>query len=346
MSQRLSGDGDGDRAGELGAVPHAGSVESVRMDARARGSGQVFQVVGGTQYVVQHQHHHQRGGGVPLGLPELRIWIDRLVRDYRVHVGAQRGRGGRRQLEALQREFGGAAGAGRRDGKERVRRLVAAGAVQYLQEAARVPSEPLPVVVMADVAVFALWPVVQAPDLPPDWQDQLAELTTPRLAALVAQARASAAEGRPVAVDAFARVLADKPFAHGILALLEDLADPRGAGACLTALALAARVPAPPRKAPRALLGWLLGVGTGAVAGGAAADPDLVARIWEWMDEEGVQKRSGYEGDPDHPVDLGWGGEREDEERDGHRGDGGRHPLLPGRAPRAGSDGSVDDLFG
>jgi hypothetical protein len=136
---------------------------------------------------------------------------------------------------------------------------------------------------MTDLAVFALWPVIETPRLPDGWQEHLAELTSLRLAALVSQARQLGARGRPVAVEGFARTLAAKPFTHGVLALLEDLADPQGGGASLTVLALAGGFPPPPRKPDtKALLGWL--IGAGAVGGAtASATPMAAERAWLWL---------------------------------------------------------------
>lgn len=275
------GTGDAERDRDTG-LPDGG----IRLVARGRGRAQVYQVVGGTQHVVHH--HYGDGPAVPLGLPGLRLWIDRLAADYREIVAAGEAPGGRRQRAGLQRELVAlraqlAGDGGHRDGADQVRRLLAAGAVQYLDAAGRVPAESLPEALVVDFAVFALWPVVQAPVLPTGWEGQLAALTSPRLAVLVAGAR-EAGRGEGLGLEDFGRSLAERPFAHGVLALLEDLADPRRGGACLTALAVAARTPPPPQRlGGKATLRWLFGAG---VAGGAAgAGAELAERVWEWLEE-------------------------------------------------------------
>ncbi|MFI1360630.1 hypothetical protein ACH4TV_44725 [Streptomyces sp. NPDC020898] len=330
----------------------ASSAERIHLRAQASGHGHIYQTVNGAQNVVHQHHHYGDGLPAPLALPELRLWIARLAADYRTLVksgdgppGRREAVGHKRQLERLAGELSGSAGRG--DGKNQLRRLLTAGAVQYLGLASGVPGDPLPEQLMVDLAVFALWPVVVAPALPDDWQDHLAELTGPRLAVLVGQARELGARGQAPAVEAFGRVLAEKPFAHGVLALLEDLADPRGGGACLTAMSLAERLPPPPQKdGAKAVLTWLLAAGAGAAA---TEGPDLAERVWHWLQgtARGTSPRPG--GDPGH-VDSG-----DDPEQ--HRGGGsGRHTPVAGRGPdvgppgagpggRGGVTGFLDDLF-
>ncbi|MEW2082020.1 hypothetical protein [Streptomyces sp. NPDC005283] len=307
-------------------------AEQISLEARATGHGQTYQVVHGKQRIVHHHHYHGDGLPAPLPLPDLQLWIARLAADYRALVKAGDGPSGRReaaghgrQLDVLERELAGS--AGRRNGKDPLRRLLAAGAAQYLDRASRVPTDPLPEQLMVDLAVFALWPVIEAPALPVDWQDHLAALTTPRLAVLVSQVRQLGIRGKAVAPDAFGRALADKPFAHGVLALLEDLADPRGGGACLTAISLAGRVPPPPQKASaKAVLGWLLAGGTVAIEG-----PDLAEHAWHWLQDMAggaTPRPRGGSGDIDDNLEK-------------HRGGaGGRHAHLPGQRSAVGPPGS------
>ncbi|MCX5072584.1 hypothetical protein OHA84_28305 [Streptomyces sp. NBC_00513] len=326
--------------------------EGIHVEARVQGQGQAYQVVQGTQKIVHHHHYSGSNPAPPLGLPELRLWIKRLASDYRtliadgsVKPGRRQAAAHHRQLDALYGELAGA--AGNRDGKEQLRRLLAAGAVQYLDRATPVPDGALPEAVMVDLVVFALWPVVQTPRLPGGWQDHLAELTTPRLAAFVAGARDAAGRGRPISPEAFGRALAGKPFAPGILALLDDLDDPRGGGASLTALSLAGRYAQPPQKAgAKALLGWLLGAGAvGAVGGaGAASAVDFADRAWQWLHDTGRGSTHHGSGGPD----MG-----DDEDLDQHRG-GGRvthgagpaHGAGPSHGPGHDAVGDfIDDLF-
>ncbi|MGN9819567.1 hypothetical protein ACTMUQ_29980 [Streptomyces sp. SD11] len=315
-------------------------VKQIHVNARVKGQGHSYQVVHGTQSVVHHHYYaetHER----PLDLADLRLWIARMTADYKALVkvgsaplGRRQAAGYAKQLGALRDELDAA--AGRRSGRDQLQGLLAAGAAQYLRKAKQLPEEPLPESMMLDLAVFALWPVVQAPGLPVGWQDQLAQLTSPRLATLVSQARQAGERGHPVASDVFGRVLADKPFAHGILALLEDLGDPRGSGACLTPIALAQEFSTPPQKAGgKAVLIWMLG---GAAVGGtsAAAALELAEKVWEWLHDESrgtsvPLPQIGTNVDSDgHPSS--------------HRG-GGRlsHDLKPGT--ESGAGGFLDDLL-
>ncbi|MFJ5548437.1 hypothetical protein [Streptomyces sp. NPDC093225] len=290
-----------ERMPETGPEDAGAAHDGVRLVARARGRAQVHQVVGGSQHVehhhVEHHHHYGGGGAAPLGLPELRLWIDRLATDYRALVRAGEVPGGRREIAGRQRELDAltdqlAGAAGRRDGADQLRRLLAAGAARYLAEAGTGPSaDPLPEALVVDLAVFALWPVVQAPRLPPEWQSELGALTSPRLAALVDRVRETRA-----APDALVRALAGGQVAPGVLALLDDLADPRGAGACLTALALAAGMPPPPQRAGAgAVLGWLLGAGA-LTALAAEHGPGLAERAWRWIEDEVRGGGAGWRG--------------------------------------------------
>ncbi|MBK3584490.1 hypothetical protein [Streptomyces sp. PvR018] len=324
-------------------------ADQIHQQARAKGHAQIHQVHG-TQNVVHHYHYPGDSAGAPLALPDLRVWIERLASDYRALITAgdlppqrRRRTDGLGQLDSLRNELDGAGGP--RHGKDQLRRLLAAGAAQYLHQAARLPTDPLPESVMVDLAVFALWPVVQSPRLLDGWQDHLAELTAPRLAMMVSQAREASQRGHPVPADVFSRALADRPFAHGILALLEDLSDPRGSGACLTPIALAGGFLPPPRNAgAKAVLGWLLGAGAGAAGGvGAVEASETAEQAWRWLQDS--VRRSGT------PASGSAGLDHQDVDQP--RGSGGRgaRPGGPEADPGAGhqsgrgSGGFIDDLF-
>ncbi|MFF2524233.1 hypothetical protein [Streptomyces liangshanensis] len=302
--------------------------------ARVKGQGHAYQVVNGTQNIAHH--HHYEGLRAPLALPDLRLWIDRMAADYRTLAAVGKGPVGRRrassrtgELDSLQKDL--AATLEARKPGDQVRRLLAAGAAQYLYKSTRLPDGTLPESMMIDLAVFALWPLVQIPAPPAGWQDELARLTSPRLSLLVAQARQAGERGRPVPPDLFGRALAERPFTHGILALLEDLGDPRGGGACLTPLALAQGFSAPPRKAePKAMLAWLFGAA--ALGGvGTSAATELAEQVWTWIHR---QER----GTPD-TASVG-GTDADDDGRPGNH-----HGTRPGYGPDPDDQGFLDDLF-
>ncbi|MGW4726495.1 hypothetical protein [Streptomyces sp. NPDC004291] len=315
---------------------------TIRQDARAQGQGQVYQVAHGNQKIVHHHHHGAARPAVPYNLPELRVWIERLTADYRLLLAARgelpRGRReaaqDRKTLEALGADLAG--NPGRRDGKDQVRRLLAAGAAQYLSRGGPVPAGTLPEAVMVDLVVFALWPVVQSPGLPEGWHDHLAELTTPRLAAFTAAARDAVRRGRTVTPEEFGRHVADKPFARAVLALLEDLDDPRRGGAALTALSLAAHHAPPPQKAGgKVLLGWLLSGAAGAAVGGTAVGvADLTEDVWHRLHSTTRDTPSGAPGSSD--VDQ--------EDLEQHRGGGSRGSYAPGHPPTGGTGTATDFL--
>ncbi|WP_033346233.1 hypothetical protein [Catenuloplanes japonicus] len=219
-----------------------------------------------------HIHYHFPPGRPP-DLLTLRLWVDRVAADYRTLVSETGEPAGGAHLRGLDLVLAGldsgaasGRGAGRPEGEGRgdvVRRLVVAGIVRYLASPGPPPDEPVIEQILLDLIVFSLWPVVTAQRLPPGWQGELAQLTSPRLAALVARERAKA---RPAA-EAFARTVADRSFSSAMVTLFDDLADPRRGGALLTAMAVAGGLPAPPAgpRNGRRVAAWTLGIAGGAV---------------------------------------------------------------------------------
>ncbi|MGM1063429.1 hypothetical protein [Saccharothrix sp. Mg75] len=235
-------------------------------------------------YVVHNDFYGNASQPAPLDLPQLRAWVDHLAVDYAALMAAVP----RRKRAAHEHRLGdlrAALGdADPRPGREAVRDLVVTGLVQYLAITRCTTPVPLSERVALDVVVFALWPVVQAPALPDDWEYDLAELASPRLASLVVQARRGLAAGHAVTSARFTRAIAAKPLSQGVLALFEDVADPRRGGAAITALALATGFPAPPtRRKPKEVFGWL--VACVAVTGTPDGFPlvEFTDRLWKWL---------------------------------------------------------------
>jgi hypothetical protein len=225
-------------------------------------------------------HHHYRDDRRPLDLLALRLWVDRIAADYRAMVEDTGDRAGATHVRHIDLVRAGLDDSGPENErrKDAVRRLIVAGIIGYLARPGTPPDEPVPEQILLDLIVFSLWPVVTAKKLPPGWQGELAQITSPRLAALVEQARA---EGKPTA-ETFARAVAKKPFSPAMVTLFDDLADPRRGGALLTAMAIAGGLPAPPtgRREGKKVAAWALAIAGGAALAEALRDRDSrAARI-------------------------------------------------------------------
>lgn len=207
-------------------------------------------------------HFHYRGRTAPLDLLTLRRWIDRIAADHRERAEADRGHAER--VSSVRAALDDEAAEEQRDV---VRRLLVAGVCGYLAHAGDESPPRLPEQVLLDVVVFALWPVVTARKLPRDWQGQLAEITSPRLAALVERTRRSGG-----AAEEFARAVARRSLYPAMSALFDDLADPRRGGALLTSMALVGGLPKPSTGHARTVLSWVVGVAGGAAALAAVLD--------------------------------------------------------------------------
>lgn len=225
-------------------------------------------------------HHHYRDDRRPLDLLTLRLWVDRIAADYRAMVKETGDRAGAAHVRQIDLVRAGLDDSGPENERRKdvVRRLVVAGIVGYLARPGAPPDEPVPEQILLDLIVFSLWPVVTAKKLPPGWQGDLAQITSPRLAALVERARA---ERKPTA-ETFARAVANKSFSSAMVTFFDDLADPRRGGALLTAMAIAGGLPAPPtgRREGKKVAKWVLAIAGGAALAEALRDRDSrAARI-------------------------------------------------------------------
>lgn len=247
-------------------------------------------------------------------MPRVKLWIDGLVSDYarQTEHGSSNKRGKAAKelkelkehathLAALKQEFSGTPSAEAAD--DTVRRLLAAGIVQYVYTTGGTPDDIAAKHVVQDVVVFALWQVVQANALPGQWQESLARITSLRMADLVAQARSANAARVPGNFAIFARALTSRPVAQGALNLLRDMADPGRGGTALTAIALAAGLPRPEsRRGPKSAAIWvftaLVGGALGAEGTNTADAVDKLARdAWEWITAAGTVAQTGRGGD-------------------------------------------------
>jgi hypothetical protein len=227
-----------------------------------------------------HIHYHYSDERQPLDLPALRLWVDRIRADYRAMVEDTGDRAGVAHLGPIDLVRAGLddSGPGSERRKDTIRRIVVVGVIGYLARPGTPPNEALPEQILLDLIVFSLWPMVTAKQLPSGWQGELAQMTSPRLAALVEGSRA---ERRPSA-EAFARAVSNKSFSAAMAALFDDLADPGRGGALLTAMAIAGGLPAPPvgRREGKRVAAWVLAVAGSAALAEAMGDRDAhVARI-------------------------------------------------------------------
>lgn len=204
--------------------------------------------------------HHHAAPRQPLDLLTLRQWVERVAAE---HSGTDRKQAA--QLDHVRAELADPAT------KDAVRRLMIAGLVGYLARPGEVPQQPVAGQILLDLVVFAVWPVVTAKKLPPGWEGDLAQLTSPRLAVLVQRARFERHSA-----EAFTRDVANGALSSAITALFDDLADPRRGGALLTALALAGGLEAPPtgKGAGRKVAVWALVIAGGATLAHALRQRD------------------------------------------------------------------------
>ncbi|MGW6935826.1 hypothetical protein ACWGE0_37625 [Lentzea sp. NPDC054927] len=226
------------------------------------------------------QIHHHAAPRQPLDLLTLRQWVEHIAAGQDQHA---------RQLDQVRAAVADPSTA------DAVRRLMIAGMVGYLARPGAPPDRPVAAQIVLDLVVFALWPVVTAKKLPPGWEGQLAQLTSPRLAVLVQRARE-----QPPAPEEFARTLASRSFTSATAMLFDDLADPRRGGALLTAMALAGGLEAPPtaRGAGRKVAVWALVIAGGATLAHALRHTD--SRATRILGEVMVDLATG----PGDPLDL------------------------------------------
>jgi hypothetical protein len=212
-------------------------------------------------------HHHHADSRQPLDLLTLRLWVERIAADHGAQVEGDRKRS--KHLRQVDQVRAGLADPATADA---VRRLMIAGMVGYLARSGPPPERPVLGQILLDLVVFSLWPVVTARKLPPGWEGEVAQLTSPRLAVLVQRARA---ERKPSA-EAFSRAVASGPLESAITALFDDLADPRGSGALLTGMALAGGLKPPPtgRNAGKKVAVWALVIVGGATLAHALSQRD------------------------------------------------------------------------
>lgn len=136
--------------------------------------------------------------------------------------------------------------------------------------------------VLLEIGTLAIWPLIVTPRLPDQWQEPMAELTSPRFSEIVTRFRAAAGSGQTVSLDSLAETIGRRPFADAVLNLLQDFADPRRGRPTLVALGIVMRRPVPSRVGPRAALTWIV-KSSGDVVG------DIVEDTVEEIVDEGIE---------------------------------------------------------
>jgi hypothetical protein len=246
--------------------------------------------------------HSSQPAIAPFDLPALRQWLSSLASQYqsqqtgrKVWLGRRSAKDAREhaaELKNLRDTFEGFPAAV--PVIDTLRRFLAIGTVQYVTVIGRIPCDMRPDQVVGDVLTFALWEVARAEKLPEGWEVELARISSPRMAYLVADARGFGAADNQGNFQAFAQLLGSRTTADGAFNLLSDLGDSRAGGAALTALALAAKLPAPVhQRKGRTVIIWLfaaLGTGAAGAEGGHAADAvnRIVEDAWDWLANSGA----------------------------------------------------------
>lgn len=244
----------------------------VQMSAAASGASSIYQVGSGSQRITVNNF----AAGRPLDLAGLRAWIDRLAQacaaatDSSADRAAKHSARSRTELiDDVRRDL---SASGRQSkGKDCLRRLLVTGTVQYHASVSLAPRNPSEQMIL-DLLVFALWPVVQAPRLPKGWQGYLTELTSPLIAQVVIDAREAEAGRRSIDPPLLTRALAAFQLTGAASNLLEDLGDPTRGYGVVTAVAMAARLPAPAKPGARSLVTWLVAAAVGGASGAAIAE--------------------------------------------------------------------------
>jgi hypothetical protein len=225
----------------------------------------------------------------PLDLPQLRLWIARMIENYEKIIESKilftysekEIKTYHKALLALGRTC---SGAPKGPSKDRVRELLASGALYYGLQS-KPPEQLIPEQVVIDFSVFALWPLVVAPKPPKDWIIALQEITgSMPLVRLVIHARFSLGTSEPLNAQQFGQVLSQAWFAPAILNLLNDFADPQKGGCALTAVAIASTGRAPRQDrgiSPREIAKWALVTAVAGVIGNRA--DDALTIVYDWL---------------------------------------------------------------
>ncbi|MFI6040809.1 hypothetical protein ACIA8C_04190 [Nocardia sp. NPDC051321] len=244
----------------------------------------------------------------PPDLIGLKDWIYRASSDFEERVAQHSGltwrerRRFRNEVESLRRTCDGSS-HGRAENA--VRQLLAAGAARYRAVSSSNQSGGTPEHAVLDFAVFAIWPVVIAPDLHEDWFEAIAKLTSPDIAKLVVHCRLYRISGNPMSPSELLAALSKIRFSSGIVNLMDDLSNPNRGGGALTALAIATEVELPPAdRSGKKLAAWVFG-GVSAVVGAAGAGvignrADAAALdLWDWLIHDSANDGSSGSGSSD-----------------------------------------------
>jgi hypothetical protein len=270
-------------------------------------------------------HSDRWGQDRPLDPVQLRAWIAEVFEQYRDRDADASKHWHRKRQQELAEAFRESDDSRRRPPRSMIRKLAVTGVVNYLSRTGQASGGTVPAWFMLDLIVFAMSPVITARRLPSGWKDDLAALTSPRIAALVEQARASRRAGAQRAVEDFAYAVARRDYTLAVVNLFGDLADHDRGGPLLSAMAAAASIERPTYYSGKRMFLWAVGVATASAALEVAlhhgqAIADFAADLFEDPEPEPADSSCGVSaGGPG--IDLsfadGWGDGDSDSGGDG-----------------------------
>jgi hypothetical protein len=246
----------------------------------------------------------------PLDLPQLRLWLGYLIKNY--DALASSGQIGYRPQEIEHYRAGLVSVARACEGqfdrplKPRIRELLALGVAGYGVAGGVPAGVPFSAEMIVDFAACALWPLASSPGLPRDWLDAFIAITVcPRMATPVVRARYRRRIEEPMSVPEFRQALTEVNFAWGVRNLLRDLSDPRRGGGALAGMAIACTRYAPRRGATQQRVAkWALLSALGGMTGGVGGHPtgDVLTSVNDWVGHC-VRNPHAFMTKPDGPLD-------------------------------------------
>jgi hypothetical protein len=232
-------------------------------------------------------HNEER---TPLDLPQLQRWLGQLIENYDALVRADGIGYSPREIRLYRNALISTArtcdGEFERPVKARIRELLALGAASYGLPTGPRPAESFPGQKVLDFAVYSLWPLATVPGLPSTWLGAFLDMTgSTAMASLIVRARYHCGTPEAMSPAEFGQALTGLSYTPGIRNMLDDLGDPRRAGAALTGIAIAHTGYAPRRGATQKRVAkWALLAAIGATVPIKVPLPRAPASPGRWID--------------------------------------------------------------